>query len=144
MTCRKAFITTLIAMVGIACGVSASAQSEGGKLNVRCNTVSLDSLLIQSSKSNSNQTQIDGFRIQIYSGSGVSSKTEAENVMSKFTKMYPAERVYVIYTAPFWRVRVGDYRSKSEALPLLNTIQGSFSGSYIVYDNTVKKSTFRK
>ncbi len=143
MTCRKAFITTLIAMVGIAYGVSASAQS-GGKLNVRCNTVSLDSLLIQSSKSNSNQTQIDGFRIQIYSGSGVSSKTEAENVMAKFAKMYPAERVYVIYTAPFWRVRVGDYRSKSEALPLLNTIQGSFSGSYIVYDNTVKKSTFRK
>ena len=64
--------------------------------------------------------------------------------MAKFAKMYPAERVYVIYTAPFWRVRVGDYRSKSEALPLLNTIQGSFSGSYIVYDNTVKKSTFRK
>ncbi len=144
MSLRKAITTTLVAMMSIAFGVAASAQSESGKLSVKCNTVSLDSLIIQSAKSNSNQTQIDGFRIQIYSGSGVSSKTEAESVMAKFAKMYPAERVYVIYTAPFWRVRVGDYRSKSEALPLLNSIQSAFNGSYIVHDNTVKKSTFRK
>ena len=58
--------------------------------------------------------------------------------------MYPSEKVYIIYNAPFWRVRVGDYRSRSEAMKLMNKLQANFSGSYIVRDNTVRKSTFRE
>ncbi len=122
---------------------TASAQSSG-TLKVDFMTQSLDSLIIHSERSNYNQTQLDGFRIQIYSGSGIKSKDEATAAQSRFMRLFPEQKVYVIYNAPFWRVRVGDYRSRSEAMTLLNTVKQSFGGSYVVRDNTVRKKNFRQ
>ena len=122
---------------------AASAQ-DSGTLTVNFMTQSLDSLIIHSERSNYNQTQLDGFRIQIYSGSGIKSKDEATAAQSRFMRLFPEQKVYVIYNAPFWRVRVGDYRSRSEAMTLLNTVKQSFGGSYIVRDNTVRKKNFRQ
>ena len=146
MAAKKTIVATLAAMVmTIVLGVSSAAQSTtSGKLNVTFSTSSLDSLILYSARCNYNQSSLEGFRIQIYSGSGVTSKNEASEAQAKFLKMYPEEKVYIIYNAPFWRVRVGDYRSRSEALKLLNKLQANFSGSYIVRDNTVKKHMFRE
>lgn len=135
-----ALIASLLALT---LSATAAAQTSG-KLNVSFMTTSLDSLIIHNERSNNNQTSIEGFRIQIYSGSGITSKDDAAETQARFAKMYPAEKSYIIYNAPFWRVRVGDYRTRSEALRLLNKVQGSFSGSYIVRDNTVKKQNFVK
>ncbi len=146
MAAKKTIVATLVAMVmTIALGASAAAQSTAsGKLNVTFTTSSLDSLILYSARCNNNQSSLEGFRIQIYSGSGITSKNDASEAQAKFLKMYPEEKAYIIYNAPFWRVRVGDYRSRSEALILLNKLQSSFGGSYIVRDNTVKKHTFRE
>lgn len=94
--------------------------------------------------SNETQTSLEGFRVQIYSGSGVKSKDEAQSIQAKFLRTRPDVKAYIVYNAPFWRVRVGDFRSRSEAMVLLEEVKGAFSGSYIVRDNTVKKKTFRK
>ncbi len=139
----KSFVALIFATLVLGLCPSVSAQSKGS-LDVKYSTSSLDSLFIYSNKSNYNQTTLDGFRIQIYSGSGVNSKQEASDAQARFSSLYPDEKIYIIYNAPFWRVRVGDYRSKSEALPLLGTIKANFAGSYIVKDNTVRKKSFRK
>lgn len=140
----NAILVVAICMIGMVGATKATAQEAGGKLNVRFMTASLDSLVRYSAQSNANQTTLDGFRIQIYSGSGVTSKNDAAETQARFMKMHPEEKAYIIYNAPFWRVRVGDYRTRSEALRLLNKLGGSFSGSYIVRDNTVRKQTFRE
>ena len=102
----------------------------------------LDSLLVINQKINSNQASIDGYRIQIYSGSGSQSKKEALEKRNKMLELFPAiNNVYVVYNAPFWRVRVGNYRDRSEAMVLLNKIKVHFPGSYTVRDNTIKKSS---
>lgn len=137
-------LLSLVMLLAATAGATeASAQQSKGRLNVQFTTASLDSLVRYNAQSNSNQTTLDGFRIQIYSGSGVTSKNDAAETQAKFMKMYPAEKAYIIYNAPFWRVRVGDYRSRSEALRLLSKLQGTFSGSYVVRDNTVRKQTFK-
>lgn len=140
----NAILVVAICIIGMVGAVKATAQEAGGKLNVRFMTASLDSLVRYSAQSNANQTTLDGFRIQIYSGSGVTSKNDAAETQARFMKMHPEEKAYIIYNAPFWRVRVGDYRTRSEALRLLNKLGGSFSGSYIVRDNTVRKQTFKE
>lgn len=140
----NALLVVAICIIGILGAAKATAQEASGKLNVRFMTASLDSLVRYSAQSNANQTTLDGFRIQIYSGSGVTSKNDAAETQARFMKMHPEEKAYIIYNAPFWRVRVGDYRTRSEALRLLNKLGGSFSGSYIVRDNTVRKQTFRE
>lgn len=140
----NAILVVAICIIGMVGAARATAQEAGGKLNVRFMTASLDSLVRYSAQSNANQTTLDGFRIQIYSGSGVTSKNDAAETQARFMKMHPEEKAYIIYNAPFWRVRVGDYRTRSEALRLLNKLGGSFSGSYIVRDNTVRKQTFKE
>lgn len=83
---------------------------------------------------------IEGYRIQLYSGSGVNSKKEAMAIRVKFLSLFPSEMADLYYNAPFWRVRVGNYRYKNEALPLLNKVKKQFPSSYMVKDNNIKKS----
>lgn len=140
-------MVVMLMIVGTAITSPTTAQSSGqqkGSLSVRYATASLDSVINYSARMNYAQATLEGFRVQIYSGSGVTSKDEAMLAQQKFITMYPNERVYVIYNAPFWRVRIGDYRSRSEALPMLVKLRGTFAGSYIVRDNTVRKKTFRE
>ncbi len=115
-----------------------------GELKVEFMTASLDSLVTNCRISNETQSSLEGFRVQIYSGSGVKSKDEAQSIQAKFLRVRPDVKAYIVYNAPFWRVRVGDFRSRSEAMVLLEEVKGTFSGSYIVRDNTVKKKTFRR
>lgn len=85
---------------------------------------------------------VDGWRIQLYSGSGPSGKQSALQVKSKFLNKFPDNDVDVSFTSPFWRVRVGNYRHKHEALPLLNDLRELFPNCYIVKDGNVKMDKF--
>lgn len=95
-------------------------------------------LLRENAEYNALQVTLEGFRIQLYSGSGIQAKKEALVAKTKFLGLFPNESIYVIYTAPFWRVRVGDFRFKNEALPLLNQVKKHFPSSYAVKDNNIK------
>ena len=79
--------------------------------------------------------RLDGYRIQIYSGSGNSARTEASNVRRKLLDKFPefdSGLVYFDYQAPYFKVVIGDFRNKNEAFELYHKIKGKFSGSYIV------------
>ncbi len=89
---------------------------------------------------NSRTTVLEGYRIQLYSGSGVNSKKEAMAIRIKFLSLFPDEVADLYYNAPFWRVRVGNFRYKNEALPLLNKVKKQFPSSYMVKDNQMKKT----
>lgn len=130
----------LVMLVWVACSQATTAQS--GRLVVRNQSTDLDTLFAVNLRTNNNQTTLDGYRIQIYSGSGVAAKKEAQDAQNRFLASFPNERVYMTYTAPTWRVRIGDYRYRSEALDLLTRIKRQFQGSYIVRDNTVRKRAF--
>ncbi|TAJ14239.1 SPOR domain-containing protein [Marinilabiliaceae bacterium JC017] len=81
---------------------------------------------------------IDGYRIQLYSGAGPRAKKEALEVKSKFLSTFPEEDVEIRYNAPFWRVRVGNYRHKHETLPLMTQLKKYFPNCYAVKDGAVK------
>ena len=138
----KTLIALASALLAVCISTSSSAQSKGS-LTVAFATASLDSIVSNSQKNNYNQASLEGFRVQIYSGSGINSKKEAEAAQVKFQTAYPSEKVYLLYNAPFWRVRVGDYRFRSEGLTMLNKAKSLFPGSYIVRDNAVRKKAFR-
>ncbi len=138
---------TVIALATLAMAATRSDEAlaqKTGSLKVEFMSSSLDSLIIHCQRSNYNQTQLDGFRVQIYSGSGIKSKEEAAQAQARFIMSFPEQKAYIIYNAPFWRVRVGDFRSRSEAMTLLQKVKHTFSGSYIVRDNTVRKKNFRQ
>jgi len=87
---------------------------------------------------NERQRYFDGYRIQLYSGSGQKSKHLALEVKGKILDLFPDEAVYISFTAPFWRVRVGNYRNKHEALGLMSRLKKEFPDSYVVKDGSIK------
>lgn len=85
---------------------------------------------------------IEGWRINLYSGSGSDAKKEAQEIKGKAMSEFPDEKVYLIYNAPFWRVRVGDFRDKSESLKLYYKLKREFSSCYPVKDDNVNYKGF--
>jgi len=135
------FIVILIAvMLGTG---SMAAQNKFKLAEVEYSSLQLDSLTQRFLSDNNEMQTLDGYRIQLYSGSGAKAKVEAQQTKQKFSAAFPLEKVYVVYNAPFWRVRIGDFRFRSEALPLLERVKKQFPGSYTVRDNTVRKRSFR-
>ncbi|MNS41534.1 Sporulation related domain protein [compost metagenome] len=53
-----------------------------------------------------------GYRIQIYSGP---DREKAKSVKIDFMKRFPSVRSYITYASPYYRIRVGDFRSRQEA-----------------------------
>jgi hypothetical protein len=89
---------------------------------------------------NAATSKIEGFRIQLYSGTGAKARQEAQEVKTKMLSTFPDVTVSVEYNAPFWRVRTGSFRHKHEALPLLKRIKHDFPNSYIVRDAAINLS----
>lgn len=76
-----------------------------------------------------------GFRIRLYFGNKQSSRVESEMVENEFKELFPTIPVYRSYTNPFFKVVVGDYRTKSQAIRELNNIIASFPTAIVVKEN---------
>jgi hypothetical protein len=72
-----------------------------------------------------------GFRVQIHSSSERSKALEAQ---SSFSSYYPNVPVYLYYQAPYFKIHVGNFRTKLEAYKFLREISDKFTGAYIVND----------
>lgn len=85
---------------------------------------------------NQNQTKpiINGYRVQIYFDSGNQSKKKANDVKTQFLAKKPDVPCYLVYQAPNFKVRVGDFRSRYEAYKLYREIRNDFPSAYIVKD----------
>ena len=63
----------------------------------------------------SEQVEIDGFRVQIFSSNRQqTAKEEALTLEKKMTETL-STAVYVTYISPFWKVRLGNFRTLEEA-----------------------------
>ena len=77
---------------------------------------------------------VDGYRIQVFFNSGRSAREEALRVKADFLSEFPDIPVYIVYQSPFYKVRVGDFRSKYEALGAFRKIWRKYPSAYIVKD----------
>lgn len=66
-----------------------------------------------------------GYRIQVYTSNMRGAKQEAYRLASRVRGAAPELSTYVSYSAPFWRLSVGDYSSRQEAQQQLNALRAS-------------------
>ena len=110
-------------------------QREIGKGNITIyQDTRIDSLMQKNYDIRSEKQEIVGFRIQIYFESGRQAQAKAEEIQIKFTEEFIYIPSYLIYNAPFFKIRVGDYRTKSEALKSLQEIKTIYPTSFIIKD----------
>ncbi len=84
--------------------------------------------------------KVRGFRVQIYNGN---DRKKASQIKLDFMRAFPGVRSYMIYNNPQFRIRVGDFRSRKEALELYNKVSAKFNPSMVVPD-VVNINTARK
>ncbi len=104
----------------------------------------MDDLILTHIDMNKRAGGVEGFRVQLFSGGGSKAREEALEVKGKVLSKWPEVNVYVEYSAPFWRVRVGSFRHKHEALPLIEKLSGEFPACYIVRVNDLPLEAFDK
>ena len=79
--------------------------------------------------------KFSGWRVQIYFGSGQRAMSEAQNTKKRFLIRYGNDiGAYIVYDSPFYKVRVGNFRTKAEALNFKEKIKSTFSETWIVSD----------
>lgn len=76
----------------------------------------------------------NGWRICVFADSGQEANRKAESVRSVFISRFNEVRPYKIFNSPFYRVYVGDFRTKSEAMKFLKVLEKEFPNAYIVPD----------
>ena len=84
--------------------------------------------------------KVRGFRVQIYNGNDRKKATQAK---LDFMRSFPGVRSYMVYANPQFRIRVGDFRSRKEAMELYNKVASRFNPCMIVPD-VVNINTSRK
>ncbi|MBQ7489647.1 MAG: SPOR domain-containing protein [Bacteroidales bacterium] len=77
---------------------------------------------------------IEGFRIQIAAASGVNSKNTVQRAYEEFRSRFPEIPAYVTYAEPYFRLRIGNFRTRLEATATLEKIKGNYPGAYIIKD----------
>ncbi len=77
---------------------------------------------------------IPGYRIQVASLSGTSSKNRAFEMKERLQTSYPGVEAYVVFDEPNFKVKVGDFRTRLEAYVFLQHIRAEFPGT-IIRDN---------
>lgn len=76
--------------------------------------------------------KMKGYRVQIHFGA---EKAKALDVKTKFTTQHSEIPAYFDYQQPYFKIRVGNFRTKLEAYKLLQDISAEFPGAFIVTDN---------
>ena len=84
--------------------------------------------------SNAKRT-LSGYRVRIFFDNKQSARTESEKTLRQFRELYPGVTAYHIYANPYFKVTVGDFRTKSEAMALLTRIKGAFPSAFVVREN---------
>jgi hypothetical protein len=78
---------------------------------------------------------MSGYRVRIFFDNKQNARTESETVLKRFNGLYPDVMAYRIYANPYFKVTVGDFRTKSEAMALLARIKGAFPSAFVVKEN---------
>lgn len=68
-----------------------------------------------------------GYRIQVFSGNNArTAQADAESRAAMIRDQFPDVATYVIYDAPYWRLRVGDFTTYEEAAATLSNLKRAY------------------
>ena len=110
-------------------------KANGGKSDVEIfQPQDVASALRKQVASNAKRT-IPGYRVRIFFDNKQSARTESEETLKQFEAVYHDVKAYRTYANPYFKVTVGDFRTKSEAMALLSRIKSAFPSAFVVKEN---------
>lgn len=124
-------LTQIIVAQSDTAKVSYSSDTIVSKASVKILADERINKLLEIKKSNAlNSPGLPGYRIQLYYG----PRSEALEYQAEFLKLFPEIPCYMIYDAPNFKVRVGDFRGRYEARRMHLGLKEDFPDSFILKD----------
>lgn len=73
-----------------------------------------------------------GYRVRIFFDNSQNARAKSESVAGTFSSIYPGVSVYRNYVSPFFKVTVGDFRTRTEAQLFAQQLTGLFPSVFLV------------
>lgn len=125
---RKFFIISYLIFISLII----NAQQSGELKIVQSDSISK---LVEKHKTVSEVNyEFTGWRVQIFSTGGTNSKDKVNLAKAEFLSKYPDEQAYIVFTAPYFKLRIGNFRTKMEALYLIEQIKEDYPFAFAVLD----------
>ena len=119
----------LIIILFLPIALFSQSKNEGKKLINKKYEKGIDSLIIKNQNIINKKDGILGWRVQL---TFKSTKEEIKKTRVNFIKLYPEIPTYLTYDPPYYRICVGNFRTKNEALKLNNFIRKNYVEAYPV------------
>ncbi len=133
---KKSIVLILLLCTGVAVSAQSTPQRDTGKGNVIIHRDALlDTLVQRDIRQNKSKEGFEGYRIQLTAGSK-REKVRQQKIdfqeLNKFSDLEP----YILYRPPYFKLRVGDFRTRLVAYRYLQKITRttSFQDAFIVQD----------
>lgn len=80
-----------------------------------------------SEKSSTKPTAKVGYRVQVFDDNNPrTAKNQAQERKRMIENRFPEFRGYITFNSPYWKVKVGDFRTRSEAEAAMGSIRAAF------------------
>jgi len=78
---------------------------------------------------------ITGYRIRVFYDNGPQARVKSQSIEQALKKQFPEVMVYRCFESPNYKVSIGDFRSKDEALRIFNAIKGTYPTAFIIKES---------
>lgn len=82
--------------------------------------------------SNNAAKKLSGYRIRVYFDNGQSARTRSESIARSVSNAFPGIGVYRTFESPNFKVCVGDFRTKDEALKVYHALKATYPTAIIL------------
>lgn len=85
--------------------------------------------------SNNASKKMAGYRIRVFFDNGQNARNRSEAIARSIANSYPGIGVYRTFESPNFKVSVGDFRTKDEALKVYQSLKSSYPTALILKEN---------
>lgn len=120
-------------LVGI--DILENIQSENGTGMVVIHQSSAIKNAINSHISANKERKIQGYRVRIYFDNSKNARNQSDYIAHSFAAAHPEHKVYRSHVSPYFKVTVGDFRTKTEAQIFAQSISGQYPSVFLVKES---------
>lgn len=86
-------------------------------------------------KEGNRERKITGYRVRIFFDNSQEARVRSEAVAREFAAEHPDVKVYRSHISPYFKVTVGDFRSRIEAMAFAKTISDKYPSVFLVKES---------
>lgn len=91
-------------------------------------------------KLNEENLEIRGWRIRVYMGSGKDARAQANSIKLRIRNSYPDVEPHLVHHSPYFKILVGDFRTRIDAESFRKKIRRQYPNCYVVESEILRNN----